>query len=554
MAGSNAIRVLVVDDDPSLIDEYRRILSAGEASPSEADSLLSGLGDDLFGAAIKHKQFPAVDLAEFRLGQDAVEAVRKGHENGRPFAIAFVDMQLNSGLNGVETAERIRAVDARIQIAVMAGSSALHPVELVARVPPADRLSFVKMPFHPFEVQHLLLGCVHRQRVEMRGPEPQPADDGDHNRSILRVILDRLPVGILVFDRRDRLVMANAEMSRQFADLANLFVPGVRYNEIYREFNTENTPKRGVLGNQKVWQLWGSRWAVVMEEVAPTGETYCIFYDVTDLKSHDVVHWRSTFLIHLTQVFSTLCCTIDELLADMAGDAHGAEQSVARLRAVAKQRHLTPHAVGLSQFLARAMRRIRRRLPAGIGLEAVLDAGLWPVEIDVDGLARTLAELTANACEAMPNGGRIIVEVTNVRLTPGSALVRSGLEAGDYVRLSIQDTGKGMVPGCVDRAIIPFQSRKEGQYLGLGLTIVHAFAIGSGGWLDVDGGAGSGATIHLYLPKAVRADASKKSTLKAESKLGAISVMPAKKPIRGPSRTGRGAASLSQPIQAIAHD
>lgn len=538
MVGSNAIRALVVDDDLSLIGEYRRILSAGNERPSERDDLFCALDGELIGAVINHKQFPAVDLAEFRLGQDAVEAVRDGHETGRSFSIAFIDMQLNSGLEGIETAERIRAADARIQIVLMAGHSTLHPVELVTRVPPADRLSLVKLPFHPFEVQHLLLGCVHRRRVEAREPTLRTAGDEASSRSILREVLDWLPVGILVFDRRDLLVMANAEMSRQFVDSASLFVPGIRYEDIFRELNTENTSKWSVTADKRVWQLGESQRSVVMEEVAPTGETYCLFCDVTDIRLRDIAHWRSAFSKQLTQDFLTLCDTIEGLLANVTGATQGAEQAAARLRAVVKQRHLQPRGVGLNQYLARAVQRIRRRLPAAIGLEAVFDAGLWPVEIDSDGLARALAELTANACEAMPKGGRIILEAANVRLTPDSDLVMSGLAAGDYVRLSVQDTGQGMPQDWVDRAVLPFSSRKENaKHLGLGLTIAHAFAIESGGWLNVDGGAGSGATIHLYLPKAARADATERPAVNAGCKPSETDAKPPKKRIRRASRS-----------------
>jgi signal transduction histidine kinase len=514
MTGSSSIRALIVDDDPGLIGEFRRILSASGTNPPEADGWFFGLDGDIFGAAINHKHFPAVDLAEFRLGQDAVEAVRDSRDTGQPFSIAFVDMQLNSGLDGVETAERIRALDAGVQIAVIASRNALHPIELVARVPPADRLSYLKKPFHPFEVQHLLLACVHRRRVEVHERAPVAAGDGDFNRSALRAILDRLPVGILIFDRHDQLIMANAEISRQFAETAGFFVPGIRYDEIHREFNAKFTAERDMFGDRKIWRLRGHRWVIVIEEVTPAGQTYCLLFDVTDFKARESGHWHSEFSVHMTQTFSTLCATIYGLLADKSADANDAEAALARLRAVVKQQHLSPHAIGLSQYMARSVRRIRRRLPAGVGLEAVLDAGLWLVNVDSDGLARALAELTANACEAMPKGGRIIVEATNVRLKPDSELVRTGLLAGDYVRISVQDTGQGMSQEWAGRAIMPFQSRRDGQHLGLGLTIVHAFAIESGGWLSVDGGAGSGTIVYLFLPKLIPANTAESTTHK----------------------------------------
>ncbi len=529
MAGDKAVRALVVDDDPCLIREYRQVLNAGTEGLLESDGLFSTPDSDLFGAAIGHKEFPAVELAAFRMGQEAVEAVRDSQESGSPFSIAFIGMQMNAGLGGIETAERIRALDAQIQIVVMTGRGMLHPVDLVTRIPPADRMSFIRKPFHPFEIQHLLLGCLHRRRVEAREPAQGPGGNGDSNRSILRAILDRLPAGVLVFDRRDQLVVANAEIGRLFPDSATLFAPGARYDEICREFNTESTANWGMLGDRKIWQLQGPRWVMVMEEIAPTGETYCLFSDVTDLKNRDGAYWRAQHSAHLAKVFSTLCDTVERQLVTTGG----ADMVLSRLRAVAQQRHLTPRVVGLSQFLARAMRRVRRSLPAGISLEAVLDAELWSVEIDSDGLARALAELTANACEAMSKGGRIIVEAANVRMTTESRVVRLGLKAGDYVRLSVQDTGQGMPQDWADRSFLPIQAEANGEHVGLGLTIVRAFAIESKGWLDTDSGTGGGATIHLYLPKMVSVDASENLARLAGNGSGESTAKPTLSAIHG---------------------
>lgn len=533
MTESKAIRVLVVVDDPSLIGDYRQSLSATTPDPPDVDGPFSTLDIDLFGAAVNHTQFPAVDLAPFRRGRDAVAAVRSSRDTGRPFSIAFVDMQLNAGLDGIETAAQIRAADAYTHITLMAGHSPLHPVDLAARVPPADRLSFVRKPFHPFEIQHLLLGSVQRRRTETRAPMQRSAGEGGWPG--LRKVLDRLPVGVLIFDRGDQLVMANAEMCRRFADSASLFVAGSRYDDICREFRSDRSGTRGVFGTRKVWQLRGHRYAVVMEKAAPTGETYCIFFDVTDLRHREAAHRRSMQSVYLTRIVSSLCDTVERVFAERAGVGGGADNVMARLRAVAKQRHLIPHVVGLSQYLSRAVRRIRRQLPAGIGLEAVFDAELWPVEVDSDGLARVLAELVANACEAMPNGGRIIVEAANVRLTTESAWVRPGVEAGDYVRLSVQDTGPGMPADWDERSLVPVRPGGEAAHLGLGLTIVQAFTTESGGWLDIDGGGGSGATLHLYLPKAVPADAFARPAAPVRNRPGEIGAEPNETPSLGAS-------------------
>ena len=500
MAASAAVRALIVDDDPSLIGEYRQILCANGPAARDLGHSFDAFENDLFGAAVGHRNFPSVDIAAFLTGEAAVRAAREANEEDRPFLIAYIDSELKTGLGGLETAERIRAADARMHIVMMAGRSPLHPMDMVDRVPPADRMSFVKKPFHPYEIQHIIIACRQRQRNENWEQSQRSANLGDNHASMLQAILDRLPGGAMVFDRHDQLLAVNSQVRRLFADNADIFVRGASYLDIRRQLNSTSPVLWGAGSGGQVWQRHNSRWVLVTENVASTGETYSLFCDITNLKNRDASLFRTAYSARLTQAFAGLCGTIDQLFAKYS-TGEGIKPVMARLRTVAQQRHLTPRAVDLSQYLSRAARRMRRRLPRGVGLEAVFDSGLWSVEVDPDGLARALAEIAANACDAMPSGGRIIVEAVNVRVSPGSEAAALGLAMGDYVRIAIQDTGTGMPPEIVEQALIPLQSRGDGRHLGLGLSIVHAFAIESGGWLEIEGGAGSGANVRLYLPK-----------------------------------------------------
>lgn len=500
MAALAAVRALIVDDDPSLIGEYRQILCANGPVALDLDHSFDAFENDLIGAAVGHRNFPSVEIAAFHTGEEAVQAAREAVDEDRPFLVAYVDSELKAGLGGLETAERIRSADARVHIVMMAGRSPLHPIDMVARVPPADRLFFVKKPFHPYEIQHILIGCRQRSRNESWEHSQRSANLGDSHASMLQAILDRLPGGAMVFDRHDKLLAANSQVRRMFADIADIFVPGSSYLDIRRQLNSASPVLWGAGSGGQVWQHRDSRWVLVTESVASTGETYSHFCDITNFKNRDANLCRTVYSARLTQAFSGLCGTIDRLFARYS-TGEGIKPVMARLRTVAQQQHLTPQAVDLSQYLSRAARRMRRRLPKGVGLEAVFDSGLWSVEVDPDGLAQALAEITANACDAMPNGGRIIVEAVNVRVSPGSEAAALGLATGDYVRVAVQDTGTGMPPEIADQALVPFQSRGDGRHFGLGLSIVHAFAIESGGWLEIEGGAGSGAIVRLYLPK-----------------------------------------------------
>jgi len=113
-----------------------------------------------------------------------------------------------------------------------------------------------------------------------------------------------------------------------------------------------------------------------------------------------------------------------------------------------------------------------------------------------------LAELIRNACDAMDGGGHLTVETVNIRLTREFVATRAGLAAGEYVRISVQDTGPGMAPELAERALNPFfTSKDKNAHMGLGLSVVYGFTHQSGGYIEVDGGEGRGATIDLYFPR-----------------------------------------------------
>ena len=228
MAGSRAMRVLIVDDEPSLIQDYQYILSA-RPEAGDPGSLSGKLERDLFGTAVGRGKFPEVSLTACHQGRDAVEEVRAAQDEGRPFTLAFIDMYLAPDLDGIQTAEQIRALDPDVHVVLVSARAEVHPVEMSERVPPADQLFFVSKPFHAAEIQQLVLALAARWRGER-----WQFGGGRSRAGGLPEVLDRLPAGALVFDRRDRLLAANDAMGELFPELAELFVAGTSYEEIQR--------------------------------------------------------------------------------------------------------------------------------------------------------------------------------------------------------------------------------------------------------------------------------------------------------------------------------
>ena len=154
MIDREAIRVLVVADDGEAVEDLRQLFVP--QPEHKQGGVLGRLKTELFGLAAHHSEYPKIDLATYRSGGEGVQAVRQALSDERPFAVAFVDMNLAPGLDWLQTAEQIRAWDPRAQIVMVAGYCDIHPMDICLRIPPADRLFFVQKPFHPLEIQQLV--------------------------------------------------------------------------------------------------------------------------------------------------------------------------------------------------------------------------------------------------------------------------------------------------------------------------------------------------------------------------------------------------------------
>ena len=160
-------RILVVDDEPMLIDEYLRCLG-DDYEPDSATSTLTELENVLFGDETDERGTAKFDVETQSQGEAAVESVRKAIDAGTPFSIVFLDIRMPPGIDGIETARRIRAIDARVNIVLVTGSTVPEPESLGRIVPPADKIFFFAKPFHAAECRQLaaaLCGKWHADKV-----------------------------------------------------------------------------------------------------------------------------------------------------------------------------------------------------------------------------------------------------------------------------------------------------------------------------------------------------------------------------------------------------
>jgi two-component system NtrC family sensor kinase len=175
------------------------------------------------------------------------------------------------------------------------------------------------------------------------------------------------------------------------------------------------------------------------------------------------------------------------------------ESLTRQLLAFSRRQPLSPVVVDLRERIEAVHDMLLGSLRGNIELMADMPAGLWPVEIDIAELELALVNVAVNARDAMPGGGTITVSAENVSLTREDKV--DGLE-GDFIALTVRDTGVGIAPDILSRIFEPFFTTKGvGKGTGLGLSQVYGFAQQSGGSVSATSAVGSGTTITIYLPR-----------------------------------------------------
>ncbi|RKH45748.1 PAS domain-containing hybrid sensor histidine kinase/response regulator [Corallococcus sicarius] len=175
-----------------------------------------------------------------------------------------------------------------------------------------------------------------------------------------------------------------------------------------------------------------------------------------------------------------------------------------RLLAFSRSQPLDPKPVKVNPLVASMEDLLRRTLGEQMQLELALAGGLWLTRCDPNQLETAVLNLVINARDAMPGGGKLTVETCNAHLDAAYAARLRGVAPGQYVCVSVSDTGTGMTPQVLERAFEPFFTTKPlGQGTGLGLSMIYGFARQSEGSVQLYSQPGQGTTVKLYLPRYV---------------------------------------------------
>lgn len=355
----------------------------------------------------------------------------------------------------------------------------------------------------------------------------------------LEAIFNGIPEGIVFVDRDERIISANRSMSNIFGyavdDLVGKNIAILLDNKEEAEASERHHDSSGVL-NDEPFETSYRR----MDNSVFDGETLVsmidgakgeprgvirIIRDVTRRRHLEAQLLRSQKLEAVGQLAGGIAHDFNNILGIVkgnleilqkmnAGDEAASGRIETALRGANRGADLTTKLLGFSRRepgetdqvstndVIRDMEGLLdQSLIVSIKLTLDLADDLWPVRVDAGDLQDAILNLALNARDAMPRGGTLVFETKNVIVQEEAARQAPYAEPGDFVQIAIKDTGSGMSPEILDKAIEPFFSTKD-KGSGLGLSMVYGFARRSRGHIGIGSNPGEGTIVNIFLPRA----------------------------------------------------
>jgi signal transduction histidine kinase len=427
-------RILVIDDNRAIHEDFHKILqtSAEEVRYDQARAALFG-GSPHSGG---QDQFE-LDCAD--QGQQALAMVQSALKDGRPYAVAFVDMRMPPGWDGLETVEQLWKVDPQLEVVICTAYSDQPWAEIKHRIGRNDKLLILQKPFNSIEVLQLATALSRKWNLT-HAVERQLSE------------LNRR-----VDERTGELQRANDEqkqLQRQFQQAQKMEAIGRLAGGVAHDFNNLLT----------------------------------------------VITGCSSILLEQVRSDDPMRVLIDEI--SKAGER--AATLTRQLLAFSRQQMLKPQRVDLNESLKAIASMLKRLMGADIELAVECAPHLWPVHVDRGQIDQVVMNLAVNARDAMPDGGTLTIVTSNFVLHPGTPVPHPVFVPGEYVHLTIRDTGHGMDETVRSRIFEPFfTTKEEGKGTGLGLATVYGIIKQSQGFIFVESAPGKGTTFDVYFPRFV---------------------------------------------------
>lgn len=354
--------------------------------------------------------------------------------------------------------------------------------------------------------------------------------------------IETFPDGFVLYDPDDRLLMCNKAFREMWSGIDDLIKPGVYFHELAAAIESRGLANKGEAAKKRNWvidrfkhgfedefleiQLADGRWILHHDHRTKDGSHVGIRIDLTERKLAEDQLRRVQKMEALGQLTGGIAHDFNNILSIIQGSLELIQYKDFKkdpilknienaLKATQRGADITKKLLSFSRkelgrvslhslgkFIKDLEELLAKSLTVSIKVDTHLAEDLWPVALDPGDLEDAILNLSINARDAMPNGGRLIIEASNKVLDESYAQINSNAAAGEYVMISVSDTGVGMSKEVKDKALEPFFTTKEkGKGTGLGLSMVYGFVQRSGGHIKIYSKVGEGTSIRIFLPR-----------------------------------------------------
>ena len=533
-----------MDDTPAIHEDFQKILAPAHASSTEMNELeIALLGED---------DQPKEAAAQFELvhanqGQDALERVKESQISDTPFKLAFVDMRMPPGWDGIETIKHLWAADPRIQIVICTAYSDYSWNELTDALGTSDSLIILKKPFDNIEVVQLAHALSSKwdltraseehvadlgQTVNQRTRQLNAAEDRfmeAFNASPLAQVIQTLPEGRIV------------EVNEAYEDMVGIsrvqaigLDPDNFIYEVDREMWKATLRKLSAgeeisaqkfshqsPGKPEMQVLYHAR------RIHIDDQPHClwVFQDISDVTELEeqfrhaqkmeaigqlaagVAHDFNNVLTAI-QGFTTMSLDRDDIADDLREDLEQVVAAGKRATLLTRQlllfsRKQVTHetSVDVQEMLKNLEPLVRRLLGSSIDFRCACGDDCPSVRADIANLEQLILNLVSNARDALGDKGTITIQVVSRTIPENVVKKHSESKSSRFVEIKIIDDGPGIPPEILPRIFDPFFTTKPvGKGTGLGLATCYGIAKQHQGWLDVETSREHGTAFSVILP------------------------------------------------------
>jgi two-component system, cell cycle sensor histidine kinase and response regulator CckA len=535
-------RVLIVDDNTSIHADFRNILCPDHADEAAADAMEAVLfGED-------KPDEVSFELESAYQGQEGFEMVKRALAENRPYALAFVDVRMPPGWDGVETIARIWEVDPELQVVVCTAYADYSWEEMRSKVGQPDSLLVLKKPFDNIEVQQLAHGLTKKWLLSFQA-RSQIAELAQANAS-LAMSEERfskafhespLPSGIQSFpdqrfvDVNERLAQATGHkredmIGRTPAELFLWEKPEVAdqwYEALVRHQLVRDQEAKICKKPDALLEV-----LVSLSPIAMGGKPHALLLaqDVSERAMLERQLRQAQKMEAIGQLAAGVAHDFNNILTVIQGHAGLMQQNMdssspqkrsveqitsAAARAATLIRQLLMFSrkqvmqfryLDLNDTLRNAIKMLERLVGEHVQIDFRPQSPLPAIHADSSMVEQIAMNLAVNARDAMPNGGRLSITTSLETIHRAPTPMDPEHRNGEYLCLTFRDTGTGMDTQVLSRIFEPFFTTKAvGKGTGLGLSTVFGIVRQHQGWLEVESKPNQGTTFRIYFPASLRA-------------------------------------------------